>query len=721
VSFVRLVFFAIGFFIALPVVAAQPVVSYTLAVQLDPRDGSLAVRATLHLPTEVATRETLTVMLHAGLAPHLEGPKGARLEPLAHLGGVSRFESYRLRLPPGTERVILHYAGTLAFPRMPGLHPGEADSGPLSRRGVQLGEASGWYPLIPDTRQRFVLDVTLPAQWRSVSQGVRERSEVEEGRRLERWHEQSPQREITLVAGPFYEYSQKTDGFTAYAFLREDDPALAQRYLAVTAEYVAFYSRLLGPYPYEKFAVVENFWESGLGLPSYTLLGPRVLRLPFILHSSYPHEILHNWWGNGVYIDYAGGNWGEGLTSYLADHLMRERDGEAEAYRHQALQRYSHYAIGGRDFALREFRVRHSETAQAVGYDKTLMLFHMLRRRLGDEDFLGGLRRLYRDHLFQTAGFDDVRRALEAASGSDLTGEFAQWVDRAGAPALQVAELRSETRAEGGYRLHGIVRQVQEGPPFSLQVPLAVQLEGETLAWETQLTITGREQAFELTLPARPWRLYVDRHNDVMRRLDPLESPPVFSRLFGAERVLWVLPGSAPAHLREAYRAMAGMLVSEGKVEIRGDDELAALPADRAIWLLGWENRWRDALEGALQAHGVIVDRQGGVRLPDDERVERTSEAVVLVMRHPASAEQVVGWLAFDHVEALPALARRLRHYGSYGYLLFSGEEARNRLAGRWPRVDSPLWLDIAQPDGAQPPATHAVLRARPWLGTLAD
>jgi hypothetical protein len=56
-------------------------------------------------------------------------------------------------------------------------------------------------------------------------------------------------------------------------------------------------------------------------MPSFTLLGSRVIRLPFILYSSYPHEILHNWWGNSVYVDYARGNWSEGLTSYLAESI----------------------------------------------------------------------------------------------------------------------------------------------------------------------------------------------------------------------------------------------------------------------------------------------------------------------------------------------------------------------------------------------------------------
>ena len=79
-------------------------------------------------------------------------------------------------------------------------------------------------------------------------------------------------------------------------------------------------------------------------MPSFTLLGSQVLRLPFIPYTSLPHEILHNWWGNGVWIDYDGGNWSEGLTAYLSDHLMKELRGEASDYRRKALQRYGDFA-----------------------------------------------------------------------------------------------------------------------------------------------------------------------------------------------------------------------------------------------------------------------------------------------------------------------------------------------------------------------------------------
>ena len=131
---------------------------------------------------------------------------------------------------------------------------------------------------------------------------------LEGGRRRVTWSCAHPMPEVYLVAARFTEYSRPAGAVTAYAFLRKPDRNLAARYLEATAQYLEMYRGLFGPYPYKQFALVENFWETGYGMPSFTLLGEKIIRFPFILHSSYPHEILHNWWGNSVFVAYEGGN-----------------------------------------------------------------------------------------------------------------------------------------------------------------------------------------------------------------------------------------------------------------------------------------------------------------------------------------------------------------------------------------------------------------------------
>ncbi len=260
-----------------------------------------------------------------------------------------------------------------------------ATVGQLGEEGVFLAGSSFWYPVFDDRLVEFELSVGLPEGWHVISQG--EGTSRDEAGRAH-WDSQGPMDEIYLIGGPLERLPRRgRRGRGAGLPARRRTPALAGKYLEATAQYVEMYRDLIGPYPYGKFALVENFWETGYGMPSFTLLGPTVIRFPFILHSSYPHEILHNWWGNSVFVDYESGNWCEGLTAYLADHLIKEQRGQGAEYRRDALQKYRNYVQEGDDFPLSEFRSRHSAATEAVGYGKTLMVFHMLRRQLGDEVF----------------------------------------------------------------------------------------------------------------------------------------------------------------------------------------------------------------------------------------------------------------------------------------------------------------------------------------------
>jgi aminopeptidase N len=249
-----------------------------------------------------------------------------------------------------------------------------------------------------------------------------------------RWESPEPMEEIFLIAARFHEYSSKAGRVDVIAFLRTPDEALAAKYLETTSQYLDMYRSLIGPYPFTKFALVENFWETGYGMPSFTLLGEKVIRFPFILHSSYPHELLHNWWGNSVYVDFGGGNWCEGLTTYMADHLIKEQRGQGAQYRRDALQRYADYVGPDGDFPLRSFISRTDAATEAVGYGKSMMMWHMLRRMIGDGPFIEGVRAFYRDNIYRAASFGDLRAAFETASGIDLGGFFEQWVERAGDP-----------------------------------------------------------------------------------------------------------------------------------------------------------------------------------------------------------------------------------------------------------------------------------------------
>lgn len=690
---------------------ARPVVHHDLQVFLKPEQGWLQVADTIRLPPD-GLRQPLCWRLQVGLRPQLVEP---RLFLQRAAAADVPLEQFCLQLPAGTTQLRLHYAGPLQSPPST---PEFSEIPPIAAQGVYLDAATYWYPRLGDELLSFQLTVHLPRGWRAITQGTRQRRQETPEGTVETWQETQPQEAIYLLAGPFQEYTGATQPALAQVFLRRPDNALAQRYLQVTPRYLYFYSRLLGNYPYGKFALVENVWDSGYGMPSFTLLGPRVIRLPFIVHTSYPHEILHNWWGNSVYVDYATGNWSEGLTAYLADHLLQEQQGEGAAYRRAALQRYVNYINVQRDFPLTEFRARHGEVTQAVGYDKGLMFFHMLRRQLGDQGFIAGLRQFYQTQQFQRAGFTDLQAAWETAGGTSLAAEFRQWLTRSGAPVLSVSGLQARP-VDGGFRVTGQLAQTQPGPAYVLRVPLAVQTE-QAQAWQTVVTLTGKRLPLQLTLSSRPWRLAVDPEFDLMRRLDRGEIPPSLSQVFGAERLLIVLPEAATPERKAAYQAIAEGWVLESGAEFRWDGSLAALPPGRGIWLFGWNNRFRPQLAAALQEQPVALTEQ---RVTLNQRtLPRGTFGVVMVARHPADREQALAWLAWDNGQALPRLARKLRHYGKYSYLAFIGEAAANVLKGQWPVTGSPLNVGISQWDNAKAPPWRATLAPRPALSeVLAD
>ena len=688
--------------------AARPVVHHDLQVFLKPERNWLQVADTIRLPS-AGLRQPLCWRLQAGLRPQLIQPR-LFLQPTTAADG--KLEEFCLQLPAGITQFRLHYAGPL---QSPAATPESSEIPPITPQNVYLDAATYWYPRLTDVRLSFQVTVHLPQGWRAITQGTRQRRQETAEGAVETWQETQPQEGIYLLAGPFREYTGATQPALAQVFLRRPDDALAQRYLQATPRYVNFYSRLLGDYPYGKFALVENVWDSGYGMPSFTLLGPRVIRLPFIVHTSYPHEILHNWWGNSVYVDYATGNWSEGLTAYLADHLLQEQRGEGAAYRRTALQRYVNYINEQRDFPLTEFRARHGDVTQAVGYDKGLMFFHMLRRQLGDQVFIDGLRQFYQTQQFQRAGFADLQLAWEAVGETSLTSQFRQWLTRSGAPVLKVSDVQTHPVA-GGFQVTGQLAQTQSGAPYVLHIPLAVQTE-QAQAWQTVVTMTDKQLPLQLTLPSRPWRLAVDPEFDLMRRLDRGEIPPSLSQVFGAEHLLIVLPEAATPELKAAYQAIAERWALENGAEFRWDSTLTALPPGRGIWLFGWNNRFRPHLAAALRGQPVDLTKQ---RVTLNQRIfPRETFGVVMVARHPNDRQQGLAWLAWDKGLALPRLAGKLRHYGKYSYLVFTGEAVTNVLKGQWSVTDSPLNVGIAQWDDAKAPPWRMELAPRPVLSEM--
>ena len=672
--------------------SAQTPVRHSLSVMLTPETHRLAVEDTIELPLALSKAGS-EFTLDADLVVSDSEPSITRSS--TDNDAVAR---YTLDADATEGELRISYSGTIDH----GLSDQKEEytrgfresRGILGREGVYLHGKSEWIPKFNEQLIRFDLDVQAPADWHVISQG-NGTSRGEDG--LARWGSGGLLEQVYLVGGPLVVDKDAAGAVETLVYLHDRDDALSRKYLDATARYIEMYRKLIGPYPYDKFALVENFWETGYGMPSFTLLGPKVVRFPFILHSSYPHEILHNWWGNSVFVDYETGNWCEGLTAYLADHLIQEQRGKGTEYRRSALQKYRNYVKEGRDFPLSEFRSRHSAATEAVGYGKSLMTFHMLRRDIGDDAFRGGLAKFYRKNRGKHASFDDIRTVFESVVDKDLSPFFSQWIDRAGAPALSLNDVSFDVSADG-FTITGTLGQTQQAEPFALNVPIHVQTDQglETFVVHTAVS-THR---FELAVKSRPLSLGVDPMFDIFRQLDPRETPPSIGQLFGEPRVLAVLPGPAGAEggVSRYRELMESWQTEDHEIEFAFETELESLPPDRAVWILGKDNRFASDLIASTT--GVSSGDSGAAIDLAGEHVPLTEHSTVVVFRHPENLEKAIGWITVDPAGALAGMSRKLPHYGKYSYLAFEGDEPTNIVKGQWSANNSPLVIHLAGDQG---------------------
>jgi len=705
----------------------SPVIEHALQVRLHPAAHRLEVHDRLKIPAVLVDHD-FSFLLNADLKVRSTSP-GLRLaivkrRVLAGAVGMDREDHdpnnpvrvnvYRvLGVREHSDLALdLAYEGVIDNPiREQGQAYARGFSetpGIIEERGVYLARSSHWVPEAHGTLLRYRLHTDLPAGWKSVSQGLRGEDSstgphTSPDRVHEVWEVATPTEQVHLIAARFTEYPRDAGAVKAYAFLRTPDEALAARYLTATAQYLKMYDGLFGQYPYGKFALVENFWETGYGMPSFTLLGPQIIRFPFILTSSYPHELLHNWWGNGVFVDFTGGNWCEGLTAYLADHLLAEQRGQGAVHRRDILQRVTDFVTPENDFPLTQFRSRYDAVTEAIGYGKTAMVWNMLRERVGDAPFLASLKTFYRDNQFRAASFDDIRRSFEAVTGRDLGPFFKEWVTQKGLP-----ELRLDQATRSGNDVTVRLAQAQAPPWFALDVPVAIYTASGVQLRSIVMTADQPTATGSFTLPSPVTRVDIDPQFQVYRRLSPLETPPALSKAFGASQVLIVVPAA------DAGTSYAGFVKAWSRtgVEVVDDRSLSSLPHDRPVWIIGSNNRYAAAVSQALGIYGAALDA-GALRLADTTYAAG-AKSIVVAVRNPENPATVLVYVSAPTAAAAEGLARKLPHYGKYSWLIFQGDAPDNEAKGEWPASQSPL-VQVFQ---SQPAALPA-LPVRPALAEL--
>ena len=127
----------------------------------------------------------------------------------------------------------------------------------------------------------------------------------------------------------------------------------------------------------------------------------------------------------------------------------------------------------------------------------------------------------------------------------------------------------------------------------------------------------------------------------------------------------------------------------EDKFTVSSQDNIDILPIDKAVMLLGSDNKFVSIVNNAIKEYGSELLKDS-VRYGKRE-IAYDDNSFFISIVNPNNMKAVVTLLSIGNSDAVNGLNRKLPHYGKYSYLAFSGSEPSNIAKGQWSINNSPL------------------------------
>ena len=359
-------------------------------------------------------------------------------------------------------------------------------------------------------------------------------------------------------------------------------------------------------------------------------------------HGYLDHELLHNYWGNGIYVDPRDGNWCEAFASFGGNYYGYVLDGdEAGARKQRRNQSNFLSSIKPEDDKPLGTFDHEGGAGRSIGYSKGAAVLHMLERQIGTEAFFAGLRRLTEDRMGKFANWDDIRTAFEVESGRDLRSFFDQWVRRGGSPALA---LTGADWRPGADEL--TVWITQGDTDFVLDVPLRLHYGDHSV----DVVVTIDERTDKAIVPCKTTGLTaveLDPDYHVFRKLKPSEVMPTSATTKRATTLTIVVPSSelsAPYQqvvddFTEAVKGPADDPKPDRQVNVVPADQVTAEDlADAGVLVIGDAVRSEVVADLLRRSECPVTWTESGFVL-EGQAYTDPGHAVFLTVHHPDKPE----------------------------------------------------------------------------------
>ena len=314
----------------------------------------------------------------------------------------------------------------------------------------------------PDLKATFAVTVSAPKHWKVVSNGATVSIDKSVDKGVHRFAT-TPRMStylVALVAGPYAEwkdtYRDEHGEIPLGIYCRASlaDHMDADRLFGQTKQGFGFYHKNFGlPYAFGKYdqLFVPEFNAGAMeNAGAVTFLEDYVFRSK-VTRASYErraetvlHEMAHMWFGDLVTMRWWDDLW---LNESFATFASVLCQAEATEY----TEAWTTFANAEKSWAYRQDQLPSTHPIAAeipdlaavevnfdgITYAKGASVLKQLVAYVGLEPFLAGLRDYFRAHAFGNATFDDLVKALERASGRDLSDWGRQWLKTTGLNMLR--------------------------------------------------------------------------------------------------------------------------------------------------------------------------------------------------------------------------------------------------------------------------------------------
>lgn len=281
---------------------------------------------------------------------------------------------------------------------------------------------------------------------------------------------------------------------------------------ARAGEIVAFFSTLVGPFPYEKLAHVASSTRfGGMENASAIFYDQRLFTPGAMSESLIAHETAHQWFGDAVTTREWPHVWlSEGFATYFAALWTEHAHGdsafltEMRDIRAKMLKSPITVEKAVIDTTLDDLR----KVLNTNVYEKAGFTLHMLRREIGDSAFFRGIRAYYSANRHGNALTADLQSAFERASARELDWFFDQWMRRPGYAEVDATWAWNEKAR----RLSVTVQQDARVAPYRLSLAVDVTTASGVVR-RVRVTVPAQRSStitVPITLVAKPRNVLFD-------------------------------------------------------------------------------------------------------------------------------------------------------------------------------------------------------------------